>query len=382
MRRQQAGGRINSASPVDVARILPYNRRMSHIEILLPFSLPPDELARDLLRELRLPALSTLLARASATAAGEPGSAADDDGFARSLPHEAWLARRFGMDAALAAGGSPPVAPALMRAMGLAPEPGWWFVLQPVHLHIARDHLVLTDLRQLALDDDASRALFRAALPAFEEAAMPLVYGNAATWFVRADRHQDLQTATPDATCGHNIDIWMPQGASARDWRKLQNAVQMEWHAHAVNETRSAAGNNPVNSLWLWGGGAAPAEGLALLQALFGFDDWFAAFGQFAAASTPQATAALTLSSPAVQRLILADDLIAPALAGDWALWLQRFHQIEQRLLAPLLAALAAGEVDTLSLVLCHGTRLEQWRTGRGGLRKFWAKPALTRLLA
>lgn len=358
---------------------------MSHIEILLPFSLPPVELARDLLRELRLPALSTLLARAGAGATAPPASAVDgdDDGFARCLPHEAWLARRFGMEEGLAAGGSPPVAPALMHAVGLVPEAGHWFIVQPVHLHIARDHLVLTDLRQLALDDDASRALFRTALPVFEAAGLPLVYGTASTWFVRADRHRDLQTATPDATCGHNIDIWMPQGASARAWRKLQNEVQMDWHAHAVNEARSTSGHNPVNSLWLWGGGAAlPAATDTRSDALFGFDDWFAAFGRPGSENMPNATSAAALSSTSARCLVLADDLIAPALAGDWAHWLQQFHQIEEQWLAPMLAALAAGKLDGVSLVLSHGTRLQQWRTTRAGLRKFWAKPALTRLLA
>ena len=356
---------------------------MSHIEILLPFSLPPDELARDLLRELRLPAFSTLLARASPTTASAAQEHDDGDGFARCLPHEAWLARRFGMAAQLAAGGSPPAAPDLMRVMGLVAEPGYWFILQPVHLHIARDHLVLTDLRQLALDEDASRALFRTALPAFEAAGLPLVYGSAATWFVRADRHADLQTATPDATCGHNIDIWMPQGGSARAWRKLQNEVQMDWHAHAVNDARLAAGRNPVNSLWLWGGGVAPAAAItARPEALFAFDGWFAAFAQPGAETMQHATSAAALSATSAQRLVLADDLIAPALASDWSDWLQQFQRIEERWLAPLLAALAAGKLDTLSLVLTHGTRLQQWRTTRAGLRKFWAKPALTRLFA
>lgn len=356
---------------------------MSHIKILLPFSLPPAELARDLLRELQLPALSTLLARAAAVAAAGSTTPGDDDGFARCLPHESWLARHFGMEAGLTSGGSPPVAPALMRAMGLAPEAGHWFILHPVHLHIARDHLVLTDLRQLALDDDASRALFRTALPAFEAAELPLVYGSASTWFMRADRHDDLQTATPDATCGHNIDIWMPQGASARAWRKLQNEVQMDWHAHAVNEVRSASGRNAVNSLWLWGGGgAAPAATDVPTDALFGFDDWFAAFTRRGTESVPDAASATVLSSTSAQRLVLADDLIAAALAGDWSDWLQQFNKIEERWLAPLLAALAAGKLDSLSLVLSHGTRLEQWRTTRAGLRKFWAKPALTRMLA
>ena len=126
---------------------------MSHIEILVPFALPPAELAVDLLRELGLPALAMLLARARRLPTSADNSRDPDadthDGFARSLPHEAWLAHRFGMATALPTCGSPPLAAARMRMLGMHPEPGYWFMLQPVHYHIARDHLVLTDLRQL-----------------------------------------------------------------------------------------------------------------------------------------------------------------------------------------------------------------------------------------
>src|SRR5687767_7350151 len=53
-----------SACSPQFAILFPYNRGMSHLDILLPFGLPPAHLAPDLLRELKTPALATLIAKA------------------------------------------------------------------------------------------------------------------------------------------------------------------------------------------------------------------------------------------------------------------------------------------------------------------------------
>lgn len=381
-----------SARRAIVARILPYNPDMSHIEIVIPFALPPAELAGDLLRDLQLPALSMLLARARAVPT-HTGQAADPtDGFARALPHERWLAHRFGMAAILQDGGSPPIAAALMHHLGLEPAAGHWFLVQPVHYHIARDHLVLTDPRQLALSADDSHTLFAVAKKSFTEAGLSLQYGTPDCWFVHAERHRDLSTATPDATCGRNVDIWMPQGASARLWRKLQNDVQMEWHAHPVNEARIGAGQPAVNSLWLWGGetwAGLPAARSNI--ALFGFSRWMAAFSQYTTHASfpstlgenqPQTGLQQVLASPVPHRMLMLDTLIEPALAGDWAEWLGQLKEMESCWLAPLLASLSAGKIDTLSLVISHATRLQHWSVSRAGLRQFWRQPSLKRLLS
>lgn len=376
---------------------------MSAIEILLPFGLPPPELARDLLRDLRLPALSTLLARGSAippttgrapapgATAGSAGSDENDGGFARALPHETWLAEHFGLADAMRTSGSPPVATAFMRSLGLAPAPGHWFIVQPVHLHVARDHLVLTDPRQLGLSTTESHALFETAGPCFEEQGLSLFFGTTDCWFVRADRHADLLTSTPDATCGRNIDIWMPQGASAREWRKLQNEVQMAWFADPVNAAREDRRVNPVNSLWLWGGATYPQPNrMQRPEHLFGFDGWTQAFGYYAAGNQPQATPESVFERNAEDResrggqearLLLCDGLIGPALGGDWSEWRQRLEALETRWFAPALAAVTRGAIGGIRLTLSDSTRLQSWETRRASLRKFWVKPALGRLL-
>jgi hypothetical protein len=355
---------------------MPYNPAMRHLDLLLPFSLPSPDLAADLLRALRLPSFALLAARARA------GRLQVNDGFARALPHETWLAERFSLQAGLAQGGSPPVAPAAMAAYGLEAGQGRWFVLQPAHLHVARDHLVLTDRRHLALDELESRALFDSAQALSADAGAPLLYGDARTWFLRANDWSALQTSTMDAACGHNIDIWMPTGPDERAWRKLQNEIQMEWHAHPVNEARAARAAKPVNSVWLWGGGDAGADVPASAYShAWGLNGWASALAASVPATSSGADAASVIAAAPRQGLLMTDTLSAPALAGDWSAWLDAWHALEAEWIAPLLAALQTGKLDTLTMVLSDGTRLLDLNASRASLRKFWVPASLARLV-
>jgi hypothetical protein len=360
---------------------MPYNRAMTHLDILLPFGLPPKELAPDLLREMKAPSLATLIARAKSRNV----SPRDDtfDGFARALPHEAWLSRQFGLESVEDGANSPPVAAALMRSMGLAPEPGLWFVINPVHIHIARDHLVLSDARRMPLTANESRRLFDIAQPLFDESGKTLLYGDERTWFARADEWSALRTATPDAASGHNIDIWMPKGGGERNWRKLQNEVQMHWHMNAVNEERESKGIQPVNSIWLWGGAPVPINSATSAYTMaFGLNGWMRAFAQLAAGQLPASTAADILEHAPQSGLLVLDTLLEPALANEWSDWLARVHAIETEWLAPLAAALKSGKIDRLSLILTDHARISTFAASRSSLRKFWVKPSLAALLS
>lgn len=305
---------------------------MRETTLLLPFALPPAEHAKDLIAALDAPALALLLSR------GREGARTEHEPFTACLPHEALLS-------GTTTDNSPPVSHAWMVALGLPPAEGHWFVLQPAHFHVARDHLVLTDLRQLSIDEQESRALFNVAAPLVEDLGHEFRFGDARCWFMRADKWQAMRTTTPDAASGHNIDVWLPSGEHAREWRKLHNEIQMVWHMHPLNEEREGRGDHRVNALWLWGGASA--------------------------AQTPAANA----PGPVVM-----DSLITHALAGDWGNWLLAMKEIDTKHLAPLLAALKSGALDQLTLQLTDATRMRQWRVTRASMRKFWIKPSLSRL--
>ncbi|RLM48419.1 hypothetical protein DVK02_19525, partial [Halobellus sp. Atlit-31R] len=140
-------------------------------------------------------ALSALLTRTSAHARTQVADTA------HALPHEQWLARRLG----LAPAGQPAFAASAMRGFGHAPDGGTWFIVNAAHIQIARSHSMMADLRHLGLGEDESRALFEAARPLCEEIGHPLRYGDAGTWFLRADDWSGIEAATPDTVTGMDL---------------------------------------------------------------------------------------------------------------------------------------------------------------------------------
>lgn len=339
---------------------------MTQITLVLPYALPPAELAPDLVRALQMPALSTLLGRSSET------SQPFDDGH-RNLPHEAWLAQTFG----LSVSGESAFAAASMRGFGLDPSGSSWFIVHPAHVEIARSHLTMHDPRRLGLEDGHSRTLFDIARPVCEELGRKLVYGDAHTWFLSAGDWNTLQTASPDAVIGQNLTDWFPTGPGAAEFRKLQNEIQMLWFEHPVNVEREARGMPAVNSFWLWGlsdaSAALPAE--PLFAASYAAP-WLSGMTTCQAAALPD-----PFNGKSDDSILIRGDLAESAIGGDWASWIARMHHLETKLFAPALAGLLQGRDAKVRLVLSNRGALKEFTTTKWAQRSFWRQPSLDRLL-
>ena len=341
---------------------------MAHISLVLPFALPVPEFAPDLIRALQAPGLAALSSR-TADCRFHPL-----DPKARALPHELWIARALG----LARGHEPAVAASAMRGLGLDPADGTWFVVNPAHIQIARTHLMMGDPRRLGLSESDSRALFEAALPYVEEAGHTLVYGDAGTWFLRADDWAELDTATPDAALGMDLTDWMPLGERAAAFRRLQNEVQILWHAHPVNAAREARRLPPVNAFWIWGAAAAgklPAPDAPRLAA-------FDAGGvvDAMAASRPGDLAQFITRNEG-DTILVCGSAAPYAVGADWGGWVAQLQQLEAALFAPILDALKAGSLRQARLVLSHRDALAEFTTSAMAQRAFWRRISLDRLL-
>jgi hypothetical protein len=349
---------------------MPYNLGMTEITLALPYALPPPEMATDLLRALKMPALAALLSRHSYLR----HNAYDND--SRVLPHEAWLAHALGLASAPHQPDTgAPLAIACMHGCGLQAEAadGYWFIVQPAHIQLSRTHTLLSDTRALQLTEEESRGLYDVAHPYFEELGKPLLYGAPGLWFMRADGWSNLATASPDAAATQNLSDWMPEGEHARDYRKLQNEIQMLWHEHPANEARQARGLQPVNAFWLWGGAPASASATAAL-AIAGGPAWMQVL---AAADQRQPTAAQLIGQPGA---VMLAELIPSAQAGDWSDWLAHMQRIEDEWCAPLLAALNDGRIDRVTLMLSHRNGWTSATSSKLAQRKFWRNPTLNLL--
>jgi hypothetical protein len=82
-----------------------------------------------------------------------------------------------------------------------------------------------------------------------------------------------VTAAVPAAVLdGRNPEESLPPAETAADTLQLISEIEMTLHEQPVNAERQSRGQAPVNSLWIWGGGFAPAQGSAHVPPLFADD--------------------------------------------------------------------------------------------------------------
>jgi hypothetical protein len=222
------------------------------IHLLVPFAACPAAPCIEVLRELQLPHLQRLLRRLGVEAA--------DVGPADSLspPHERALARACGLEPAE---GLIPLAALQVQQAGTAPVGAAWAWISPTHWRVGRDHVDMAHPQQLQLDAGDSQALLAAMHPYFAEDGITLAYDAPLRWLARGEIFRQLPSASLDRVMGRTIDPWMPSGEAGRPVRRLQQEMQMLLYTLPLNDARQSAGLLPVNSFWVSGTGALPADG-------------------------------------------------------------------------------------------------------------------------
>nr|WP_023596681.1 hypothetical protein [Pandoraea pnomenusa] len=339
------------------------------LHFLLPFALPASAHFPALLAGLELPALEKLLARGVPSAQDVP-----EDPFVPTLPHERWLSDAFGLPGVPARA---PLAPFMLLEDSGSLDTRYWYCAQPAHIHIATDHLVLTDPAELSLSPEESAALFATAHALFADVGGELIAPRSDRWYLSAPALGELLTASPGRAAGRNVDIWLPQGKAELTWRKWQNEVQMAWYDHPANQAREARRLPPVNALWLYAGGqriAAPRLNRPCVTVLS--DDpatrGLATHLQIALHATRAGLAAAN-----GRTVVQIDTLTDHFLTEDWARWRDALVEIDRTWLAPALERVARGQAREVALTLCGDFHSVTIRSRGVDLRKFWRRQSL-----
>ena len=333
---------------------MPSPRRL---ELVVPGLLGPvtdaDAVAR---LGLDLPILGRLLARARLRV--DP----DADG-------EGALLRPFGI-----AGPPWPTAAAARAGEVDDADPGerWWLRADPVHLRVDTTHARLFGAHALDLSVDETAALVARLNEFFAADGLAFEAPAPDRWYLGFERAFDLDTHAPERVAGRNVDPFLPTGADARAWRSWLNEVQMLLHDAPLNAQRERRGALPVNSVWLWGGGIAPAAGTAPAHV------W---------SDEPVTRGLARRAGVAWQRrpdgpgevafepgtsLLVESGLVGPLVHGDIEGWLERLARLDRIWLSSLLERLRHGRLDRLDIVPGDGRRFTVTRVD---LRRFWRRP-------
>ena len=315
-----------------------------HCELLVPglFAAPGGA---------RLPSLELLLARGRCTSAG-----------AETV--EDWLHDAFEL-------GDAPLAAGALTLLGADGEPGtrWWLRADPVHLRPMRDRLVFAPAPVLGLKPGDAQALCDA-LNSHFGSRMSVQAIDAERWVATTDAEFTAEAEPPLALAGRDVAMALPTGTSA-----LLNEAQMVLHAHPINEARDI----PVNSVWFWGAGRAPAVPAKRWHSVTADDPLVLGLGRATGArhkTVPASALAWLDRAPEEGRhLVLLDALRVPLALEQTGEFQAALARLERDWFAPLLDALRDGRIGMVSIHVPDAAESLAYETIRGDLRRFWRRP-------
>ena len=327
------------------------------LHLALPGLCWPVAALRDLVFDLPLPALATLLGK----------------GTVQRYPvtdSTAWLARLAGIEATTV-----PIAALRLLAMGQASDArqGGWICLDPVHLRVEKTQLIVTDPADMQLDDAEADALAASLRPVLNELGH-LHVGDSMNWHLHCHDHARLNTTPLPEAIGLNADILMPQADNIRVWRRVLNEVQMTLHAHPVNAARNARGLPPVNSVWPWGEGTLPEAAPPSWSVLCANGLLWQGVAKHLGCAHHAGPACYTKDDE--RTLLISHALTTAERTGDALRWRDAMQALEKNWFAPMLAAWQAGELPEIGIhgsgagqgMSCVLRRSDRWR--------FWRKAA------
>jgi hypothetical protein len=318
------------------------------VHVVIPDLFLPHAVMDAVCRDLKLPALERMLARARV----EPLPVAT---------LEAWLCEAFRVK-----GGA--IAPVALEADGLKAGDAYWLCATPVTLHLRRDQLVLQP--DIPVAQEEADALCASLNAHFAADGLHFFAPRPERWYLRLDRQPGMSAVPLAQVAGRNIHDFLPQGEKALYWHGVLNEIQMLLFNHPVNAARDARGDFAINSVWLWGGGVA-GEASSAYANVFGDSGLAAAFAQ--AAGVPWG-GEQDMETSEGDALVVFENLRSAVQAGDFARFRDEVLKIEAHC-AHWLAALKRGRMDSITLDVPGENSPRRFVLTRGRARKFWLRP-------
>ncbi len=136
----------------------------------------------------------------------------------------------------------------------------WMAAADPVYLEPRMSHLCLHELQGQAVPPSDLRPLIDHLQHVLgEEGGIGFVRLGSCAYVTAA---QPMTTASLPAYVIDQLQPidYMPTGQGAEGYRRLCSEIEMALHEHEVNIARQSQGLQPVNALWIWGGGYAPEQ--------------------------------------------------------------------------------------------------------------------------
>ena len=308
------------------------------LDLLIPDLLSPAD-APPPFRDLRLRELERWLA-ASAIERSRATSAAD------------FLATAFGVPAPAA------VAP-IALAGEEAPTQGEWLRADPVHVRVAPNAATLYPPAALEIERAEAETLAAALSAHFSGDGLAFLAPAPERWYLRVPAGELPATTPLEAAIGQNAFALMPAATRAIKWPAVLTEAQMVLAAHEVNARREREGRPAINSVWLWGGGEAPAALSSPYASVYANEPFARGLARLSGARlspVPAALGGVDGGDAKASVLVAIDALSRPRQRGDAERWKAEAAKLEETWFSGLARALAEFGGARLILPAASGT--------------------------
>ncbi len=299
--------------------------------------------------------------------------------FAHGRPLERswreWAAGWLGLERHAA---SPPASVAAAAAPAPPPGPAVWLA-EPLNLTEGVGRVYLERRGRLHLAEPERERLARDFNALYAGSGWSLMPLEGGAFVLSAPALAPARTCDPARVPAGTLAECLPGGAGAAALRRLGAELEMWLHAHPLNAERAARGEPPVSTLWIWGGGDAPAgraPGEAAHGEVYGSAAYLAGLAQLGGTRCranppewPYSTAgAMTRALHALE----VGEVLQRRAGVDLV---SALAELDRRWVAPAVQALGAGTLERLWLLandrvwcLRARDRWRRWRRGRAGL--------------
>ena len=258
---------------------------------------------------------------------------------------------------------------------------GYWSCSDPVHLRYHEELLILADSSSLDIAPDDAQALIDALNAHFPELGR-FHLATPERWYLQTTDSSVLDTtgvAPLSNMAGRSLDHERPVTAAQKALYRLLAEIQMLLHTHPVNQKREAAGQMPINSLWLWGGGVLPPRRECNFDGVWSNNalalGLARASGVMTHTTARDAAVLLENMAPDTHHCLVFEDLLAPVQYEKRDAYRNALAGLEARWFAPLLAALRSGRVRQLHMESSTAYATLRWDSTRNDQWAFWRRP-------
>ena len=212
-----------------------------------------------------------------------------------------------------------------------SPGNAYWLCVDPVHLQVSGDQVMLDAIAGRDLEPDQAHALVTTLNAHFDADGFRFAAATPREWVVRCPAALATSTHAAADVDRRSIEPFLPDGEPGRQLRRIANEAQMLLHDHPVNQAREARRQAAVNGIWLWGGGTlASPTGVPVSEHVWSDALHVRAMAHAAGSdSLPLPTgrdaigaalSGLSRQGLRAERPLVID--LAPTAAQDWCAWL------------------------------------------------------------